>query len=112
MRAPLTLRLDARGWDSREAMWRALLDALGAPAWHGDSLDALFDSLVSGLNRVRPPLLLELVGAAQCPAALVAYLTRVREVFADAGAALGEKAELRFTPAPPRSRPPRARSWR
>jgi RNAse (barnase) inhibitor barstar len=106
MRDPLTLRLDARGWYSREAMWRALLDALGAPEWHGHSLDALYDSLVSGLDRVRPPLLVELVGAAECPAALVAYLTRVREVFADAGAVLGGTVELRFTPTPPRSRPP------
>ncbi len=102
----LILRLDARGWDSREAMWRALLDALGAPEWHGDSLDALYDSLVSGLNRVRPPLVVEMVGAARCPAALVAYLTRVREVFADAASALGEKVELRLTPAPSRTRPP------
>jgi len=106
MRRPLTLRLDARSWHSREDMWRALLDALGAPEWHGDSLDALYDSLVSGLHRVRPPLLVELVGAAHCPAALVAYLTRVREVFADANAASGEEIGLRLTPAPPQSRPP------
>ncbi|MBW6528898.1 barstar family protein [Sphingomonas sp. RHCKR7] len=99
---PLTIRLDARGWDSREAMWRALLDALGAPAWHGDSLDALYDSMVAALNRVRPPVVVEIVGAASCPAALVAYLTRVREVFADASAALGERVELRVTPARPR----------
>nr|WP_281422825.1 barstar family protein [Sphingomonas yunnanensis] len=98
--------MDARGWDSRENMWRALLDALGTPEWHGDSLDALYDSLVSGLNRVRPPLVVELVGAAGCPAALVAYLTRVREVFADAGAALNERVELRLLPAAPRSRAP------
>lgn len=106
MKQSLTLRLDARGSDSREAMWRPLLDALGAPEWHGDSLDALYDSLVAGLHRVRPPLVVELVGAARCPAALVAYLTRVRAVFADAGAALGAQVELRLTPVPPRSRPP------
>lgn len=106
MKRLLRLRLDARAWDSREAVWRALLDALGAPEWHGDGLNALYDSLVSGLHRVRPPLVIELLGAAGCPAALVAYLTRLREVFADAGAVLGETVELRFTPAPPRSRPP------
>jgi hypothetical protein len=66
----------------------------------------LYDSLVAGLHRERAPLVVERVGAADCPAALVAYLTRVRAVFADAGAALGAQVELRLTPVPPRLRPP------
>ena len=91
------IRLDARGWQVREDLWDALLPALGAPDWHGHSLDALFDSFVAGLNRVAPPLTVEIAGLARAPAALVAYATRIREVFDDAAVETGQVIALRFT---------------
>jgi len=94
---PVTVvRLDAAGWKTAADLWAALLPALGAPDWHGNSLDALFDSLVARLNRVQPPMIIELVGAAQATAAVVAYVTRIREVFDDAARELGEPITLRF----------------
>jgi RNAse (barnase) inhibitor barstar len=97
---PLTvLRLDGSGWQQREDLWEALLAALGAPDWHGHSLDALFDSLVARLNRVPPPLRVEMAGVARTPPALVAYATRIRAVFEDAARETGEEIALCFVPA-------------
>jgi RNAse (barnase) inhibitor barstar len=94
---PVTIvRLDAAGWETAADLWAALLPALGAPEWHGNSLDALFDSIVAGLNRVQPPMMIELVGAARASAAVVAYVTRIRKVFDDAGQEVGASIELRF----------------
>jgi RNAse (barnase) inhibitor barstar len=95
-RVPLSvIRLDARGWHDRDDLWRDLLAGLGAPGWHGANLDALYDGLVAGENSVRPPLAVEIAGAARLPAALVAYLTRIRAVFDDA-ARDGAAVALRF----------------
>lgn len=78
------IRLDARGWQRREDFWAALLPALGAPDWHNPNLDALYDGLVAGENRVRPPLTVEIVVSTPLPAPLTHYLGRVRGVFDDA----------------------------
>lgn len=90
------IRLDARGWERREDFWTALLPALGAPDWHGPNLDALYDGLVAGENRVRPPVTVEIVVSTPLPAPLTAYLARVRGVFADAARDTGLPIELRF----------------
>jgi RNAse (barnase) inhibitor barstar len=51
------LELDAREWRSADDAFDALLEALGAPDWHGHDLDALNDSLQGGdLNAINPPL--------------------------------------------------------
>ncbi len=90
------IRLDARGWQQREDFWTALLPALGAPDWHGPNLDALYDGLVAGENRVRPPVTVEILVSTPLPAPLTAYLDRVRGVFADAACDTGLPIELRF----------------
>ncbi len=93
---PVTMiRLDARGWNDRDDLWRDLLAGLGAPDWHGANLDALYDGLVAGENRARPPLVVEITGATQLPPALIAHMTRVREVFDDA-ARDGAAVAMRF----------------
>ena len=94
---PLTvLTLDAAGWRNSDDLWSALLPALGAPEWHGQSLDALFDSLVARLNVVGPPLVVAFQGISRATPAAIAYATRVREVFADAAAETGEEFALRL----------------
>ncbi len=91
------VRLAAAGWETAADLWAALLPALGAPEWHGPSLDALFDSIVARLNRVQPPMVVELAGVAQAGPAVVTYVTRIREVFDDAARDMGERIELRLT---------------
>ena len=88
--------LDARGWQRREDFWAALLPALGAPDWHGPNLDALYDGLVAGENRVRPPLTVEIAVSTPLPEPLAAYLDRVRGVFVDAARDTGIPIEFRF----------------
>ena len=51
------IELDASYWKTIAEFYRALLDQLGAPEWHGRNVNALVDSMVYGdLNRVDPPL--------------------------------------------------------
>lgn len=95
---PVTVvRLEAAGWETAADLWAALLPALGAPEWHGPSLDALFDSIVARLNRVQPPMVIELAGVARTGPAILAYVTRIREVLGDAAREMGEEIELRVT---------------
>ena len=56
------IRLDSSGWRTPADFYSALLPQLGAPSWHGRNLDALFDSLSGGINRVEPPIRIELRG--------------------------------------------------
>jgi len=48
--------LDATHWKTWEDFYAALLAALGAPDWHGDSVNALVDSMIWGeINKIDPP---------------------------------------------------------
>ncbi len=51
-----TIELDAGNWRTVHEFYDALLAELGAPAWHGRSIDALIDSMVwGGINSLAPP---------------------------------------------------------
>lgn len=51
------IELDAKDWKDVLDFYRALLPALGAPEWHGTSIDALLDTMVwsDEINEVKPP---------------------------------------------------------
>jgi len=50
------IELHAQGWNTALDFYDALLTAIGAPAWHGKSINALVDSIVwGGINSVEPP---------------------------------------------------------
>lgn len=50
------VELDASRWTGVDDFYAALLTGLGAPSWHGRSLDALVDSMiVGGINAVEQP---------------------------------------------------------
>ncbi len=40
--------LDAEEWQSVLAFYKALLSGIGAPLWHGHSVNAVIDSIVWG----------------------------------------------------------------
>jgi RNAse (barnase) inhibitor barstar len=83
------IRLEASKWKTRDDFYDALLPALGAPAWHGRSLDALNDSIGSDeINELRLPFRLLLVGADAIPSELRIYLKKFAEVVAAANVAL------------------------
>lgn len=77
------IELDARGWTSLDEVFDALLPALGAPAWHGRSMNALLDSMGAGaINAVEPPYRIRLVGAETLPAEVIGFLRDLRDYLA------------------------------
>jgi RNAse (barnase) inhibitor barstar len=58
--------LDGVAWQTGDDFYDALLDALGAPVWHGHNLDAINDSFTNGnINRVNPPFAISIIGCDQ-----------------------------------------------
>lgn len=90
------ITLDARDWRTREDFYAAFLPAVGAPDWHGPSLDAIYDGLVAKLYRIVPPFVIEITGTRELPADMLAYLARVRTVFDDARRDYGVAASIAF----------------
>lgn len=72
--------LDGVAWQTGNDFYAALLDALGAPAWHGHNLDAINDSFTSGdINRVNPPFAIRIVGSDRMGPQARAMVTRFCE---------------------------------
>ncbi len=62
------IKLDASGWKVPLDFYDALLGALGAPDWHGRSVDALVDSMLyGGINAIEPPYRIWIVGTEAMP---------------------------------------------
>jgi nicotinamide-nucleotide amidase len=62
------IKLDASGWTAPLDFYDALLTAIGAPNWHGRSVDALVDSMLyGGINAIEAPYRIWIVGAASLP---------------------------------------------
>jgi RNAse (barnase) inhibitor barstar len=61
--------LDAAKWSSVLDFHSALLEALGAPDWHGSSMDALIDSMIwhDEINAVKPPYTVSISGTSHIP---------------------------------------------
>ena len=64
--------LSGARWQTRDDFYQAFLHAVGAPAWHGRNLDALYDSIGSGdINEVETPYRVRITGvSAMSPEAL------------------------------------------
>ena len=93
------IELDASGWSRAEHFYAALLPALGAPAWHGRNLDALYDSLFGGgINEVQPPLRVNVIGVDCLSEEMRAFLRKVEVLFADGRAETGLNAIISFDP--------------
>jgi hypothetical protein len=57
------IELDATNWKTVLDFYHALLASIGAPAWHGQSPDALVDSMIwGGINVVEPPYTVRISG--------------------------------------------------
>jgi RNAse (barnase) inhibitor barstar len=85
------IRLDAAPWQTTDDFYTDLLSALKAPAWHGRSLDALwdtlterakFDDLTAYINGVQPPFRIDVLNVESVPEAVQAFLPRVERLFA------------------------------
>lgn len=92
------IMLDASVWRSQEDFYSALLPEIGAPAWHGRNLDALFDSIGGGeINALEPPFRVVVKGADKQPEAMRNFLSKVEQVFADARAETHNDIEFQLS---------------
>jgi hypothetical protein len=58
------IELDAFGWKTPGDFIEALKIAIGAPDWHGSSVNAFVDSMGTGdVNAVEPPYIVKIVNA-------------------------------------------------
>ena len=62
------IELDAGGWETPLDFINALKPAIGAPEWHGTSVHAFVDSMVTGdINAIEPPYVVRIANAAGLP---------------------------------------------
>jgi RNAse (barnase) inhibitor barstar len=87
--------LDASAWRDQDDFYDALLPALGAPDWHGRSLDALNDSIGGNdISAVRLPFRIKITNAASAPADLQKYLFKFSDVITDIRVSRGREVYL------------------
>ena|SRR5579872_1476716 len=62
------IELDATGWKTILDFYDTLLPELGAPEWHGRSVDALIDSMIwGGINSLEPPFTVRILHLVSAP---------------------------------------------
>ena len=79
------IRLDGRGWKTKEDFYHAFLAAVEAPDWHGRNLDALWDSIVTGgINRRELPYRIVIGGCNYMSAEAAGMVDRFRVLIEEA----------------------------
>ena len=75
------IQLDGRLWRTADDFYEAYLKAVGAPAWHGRNLDALWDSMTGGdLNERNPPLRIRFTGLREMASEACQIVERFEEL--------------------------------
>lgn len=76
--------LDATKWKTVGDFYGALLAAIGAPEGHGQSPDALIDSMIwGGMNAVDAPYTVRISGTANLPKDVLNYIEVAQQVLAE-----------------------------
>jgi hypothetical protein len=79
------IELDATKWRTVMDFYDSLLAAVGAPKWHGQSPDALLDSMIwGGINAVEPPYTIKVLGVAKLPKDVLDHVELVKRALAKA----------------------------
>jgi hypothetical protein len=79
------LELDAEGWSTVLDFYDALLAALGAPPWHGTSIDALIDSMVwGGINSIEPPFTIQVKNLSRAPTYVIEEVELAKSALVEA----------------------------
>jgi hypothetical protein len=67
-----SIDLDGSRWNTKADFIAALKEAIGAPEWHGDGLDAFIDSMIwhDDINTLKSPYTIRIDGIASLPKAL------------------------------------------
>jgi RNAse (barnase) inhibitor barstar len=95
------VELDGTRWVTVQDFYEALLDALGAPRWHGANLNALVDSMIyGGINTLEPPYTIQVKGIGNVPADVRTEIELAKQDLAEAReefrASRGEDIEVRL----------------
>lgn len=84
-----SIELDASQWSDAKDVYGALLPAIGAPDWHGTSVNALIDSMIyGGINVVEPPFTISVSGLDSANATARDHIKGVFDALAQEGACL------------------------
>jgi len=95
------IRIDTTNCRDAAGSCTGLLRTLGAPSWHGHTLDALRDSLVGGGVMVGgPPLLIEIDMPSDMPTEVRHLVDRLAALCLEARFAQGMDVAVRIHPAP------------
>jgi len=79
------ITIDAEGWSQPSDFYQGLLAKLQAPQWHGQNLDALWDSITgSGINGLKPPFAVRIFNTARFSPEMNAFMERVEIIFCEA----------------------------
>ena len=101
------ISLDAAKWRTTDDVYADLLSALKAPAWHGRSLDALwdtltekakFDDLTDYINGIQPPFLIEVRNAPLASQTVREFFPKIERLFALANAEYSLDVSMTFEP--------------
>jgi hypothetical protein len=80
-----TIELNAANWKTVLDFYHAVLTAVGAPKWHGESPDALIDSMIWGsINAIDPPYTIKISGVRSVPKDVHEHINLVKRAVADA----------------------------
>jgi len=72
------INLDCRTWQTPLDFYEAMLKALQAPAWHGQSVAALCDSMIGGgINGLEPPYVIRIRGIGSLPSDVREHVERL-----------------------------------
>ncbi len=73
--------LDGTRWREVMDFYRAILPAIGAPRWHGESVNALVDSMIWGrINAVDPPYKVRIRGTARMPKTVLNEVEQAEQI--------------------------------
>ena len=80
-----TIELNAANWKTVLDFYHAVFAAVGAPKWHGESPDALIDSMIwGGINAIDPPYKIKIPGLGSVPKDVYEHVDLVKRAVADA----------------------------
>ena len=76
--------LDATNWTTPLDFYSALLSALGAPDWHGNSISAITDSMIAGeINAVEPPYIVKVHNLNERPVPVIKEVVSAERAVAE-----------------------------
>ena len=79
------IEIDGSDWQSVKDFLTTLRAAIGAPDWHGWSVNAFIDSMIwGGINQIEPPYEIRISGTERGPKEVTDHIDLLASALADA----------------------------